>query len=80
MDSTPSTSTYFPPFYATPELSTFLYISLERVRKSEFHLHPPIKVIKPDWGHSTLTAASSGPNFRATWRGVLQVATAAHSS
>jgi hypothetical protein len=67
--TTPSTSTYWPAFPAA--LSTFPSIpniSLERVRNSELHPHPPIKVVKPDWGHSTLTA-SSEPNVKATWLG-----------
>ena len=42
-------------------VATFLSIpnpSLERVRNSESHAHFPITLIKPDWGHATLTAAS----------------------
>lgn len=42
-------------------VATFLSIpnpSLERVRNFESHAHFPIKLIKPDWGHATLTAAS----------------------
>jgi hypothetical protein len=71
-DSTQSTSTsYWPAF---PDLSTFLSvpsISLERVPKSESSPHQPIKVVKPDWGHSTSTAASScsETNLKATWLG-----------
>ena len=54
------------------QVSTFLRnpsISLVRVRNSEIHPHPPVKVVKPDWGHPTLNAASSEPNLRATWLG-----------
>ena len=32
-------------------------LSLERFRKLESYPHPTIKVIKPDWGHSTLPTA-----------------------
>jgi len=63
VDSTQSTSTstYWPPFPAGLNLSTFLTnpnISLERVRNSDIHPHPPVKVVRPDWGHSTSTATS----------------------
>src|SRR6267154_3233823 len=76
-DTTPSTSTstYWPAFSAGLNLSTistFLTnpsISLVRVRNSEIHPHPPGKVVKPDWGHLTSSAASSEPNLRATWLG-----------
>jgi hypothetical protein len=70
-----STSTYWPAFSAGLNLSTistFLTnpsISLVRVGNSEIHPHAPVKVVKPDWGHSTSTAASSEPNLRATWLG-----------
>ena len=70
-----STTTYWPSFSAGLNLSTistFLTnpnISLVRVRNSEIHPHPPVKVVKPDWGHSTSTVRSSEPNLRATWLG-----------
>jgi hypothetical protein len=78
-DTTPSTSTstYWPAFSAgfnLSTISTFLTnpsISLVRVRNSEIHPHAPVKVVKPDWGHSTSTStvASSEPILRATWLG-----------
>ena len=72
---TTSTSTYWPASFAGLNLSaisTFLTnpsISLVRVSKSDIHPHPPIKVVKPDWGHSSSTAASSESKIRATWLG-----------
>jgi hypothetical protein len=84
-EATPSTSStapsYWPAFSAGLNLSTISTlltnpgISLVRVRNSEIHPHPPVKVVKPDWGHSTststATAASSQPpeDLRATWLG-----------
>jgi hypothetical protein len=71
-DSIPGTSTYLPAFPNTLNLSTFLTIPnipLERVRNSISHPHPPVKVIKPDWGNSTSNSASSNPNLKATWLG-----------
>ena len=76
-DTSPSTSksTYWPAFSASVNLSTistFLTnpgISLVRVNKSEIHPQPPVKVVKPDWGHLNSTAAPSEPNLRATWLG-----------
>ena len=76
-DTTQSTSksTYWPAFSASANfstISTFLTnpgISLVRVNKSEIHPQPPIKLVKPDWGHSNLTTAPSEPNLRATWLG-----------
>jgi hypothetical protein len=78
-EATPSTSTtptYWPAFSAGLNLSTistFLTnpsISLVRVRSSEIHPHPPVKVVKPDWGHSNATGPSSEPpDLRATWLG-----------
>jgi hypothetical protein len=50
-------------------ISTFLTnpsISFVRVRNSEIHLHSPVKVIKPDWGHSISTVAFSEANLKAT--------------
>ena len=77
--STSTTSTYWWPTFSAglnlSTLSTFLTnpsISLERVRNSEIHPHPPVKVVEPDWGHSTSTstaASSSQLNLRATWLG-----------
>ena len=74
--NTSTTSTYWPAFSAGLNLSTistFLTnpsISLVRVRNSEIHPHPPVKVVKPDWGHSASTAGSSQPpDVRATWLG-----------
>ncbi|KAI0279568.1 beta-lactamase superfamily domain-containing protein [Russula aff. rugulosa BPL654] len=77
--STSTTSTYWWPTFSAglnlSTLSTFLTnpsISLERVRNSEIHPHPPVKVVKPDWGHSPSTStatSSSQPNLRATWLG-----------
>jgi len=66
-------TTYWPAFSARLNLSTLLtnpIISLERVRKYEIHPHPPVKVVNPDWGRSTLTTAFSGPNLKATWLGL----------
>ena len=69
-DLTPSTSTYLPPFPNILNLSRVsTFIPLERVRNSISHPHPPVKVVKPDWGNSTLNAASSNPNLKATWLG-----------
>ena len=71
-DLTSSTSTYLPAFPNTLSLSTFLSIPnipLERVRDSISHPHPPVKVVKPDWGNSTSNPASSTPNLKATWLG-----------
>jgi len=60
----PPTGLLFPPV----STSTFLTNpSLVRVGNSRIHPHPPVKVFKPDWGHST--SASSEPNLRATWLG-----------
>ena len=78
-DLTPSASNYLPAFPRIPtalNLSTLLTklltipnLPLERVRNSGSHPHPPIQVVKPDWGHSTRAAASSDPNLKATWLG-----------
>jgi hypothetical protein len=69
-----STSTYWPAGLNLSTIFTFVTnpgVSLARVRNSEIHPHPPVKVVKPDWGYSTSTsaAASSEPNIRATWLG-----------
>jgi hypothetical protein len=75
-DLTPSASNYLPAYPTILNFSTLLAklltipnIPLERVRNSGSHPHPPIKVVKPDWGHSTRAAASSDPNLKATWLG-----------
>ncbi|KAI9507310.1 Metallo-hydrolase/oxidoreductase [Russula earlei] len=63
-------SDYWPVSLASlrlPAFQGFPSISIERVRASESHPHPPIKVIRPDWGHPT--ALSSEPNLKATWLG-----------
>ena len=52
--------------------SSFQIPTLERVRASAFasHPHPPIKVVKPDWGvRSTSTSTDSEPGLKATWLG-----------
>ncbi len=73
-DTTLSTSTtYWPAFSTGLNLFTLLtnpVISLEHVHKYKIHPHPPVKVINPDWGHSTSTMASSGPNLIAMWLGL----------
>ena len=42
--------------------------------RSQFHIsstsaHPPVKVVKPDWGNLTSNPASSNPSLKATWLG-----------
>ena len=54
--------------------SSFQIPTLERVRADEFasHPHPPVKVVKPDWGvrsTSTSTSTDSEPSLKATWLG-----------
>ncbi|KAI0289145.1 beta-lactamase superfamily domain-containing protein [Russula brevipes] len=62
-------TTYWPAFPTFPSISV-PSISIERVRPSESHPHPPVKVIKPDWGRRRSTAsAASEPNLKATWLG-----------
>jgi hypothetical protein len=41
-------------------------ISLQRVGTSDTRPHPPVKVVKPDWGN---LANISEPNVKATWLG-----------
>ena len=58
---------YWPAFPASLQIPT-----LERVRADAFasHPHPPVKVVKPDWGvRSTLTSTDSEPSLKATWLG-----------
>lgn len=63
-------TTYWPAFPAGFQLPT-----LERVRASVSapYPHPPVKVVKPDWGihHPTATDSSSDnvPTLKATWLG-----------
>lgn len=60
-------SNYWPVFPSSFELPT-----LERVRASAFtsNPHPPVKVVKPDWGkRSTSTSTASEPSLKATWLG-----------
>jgi N-acyl-phosphatidylethanolamine-hydrolysing phospholipase D len=63
-------TTYWPALPAGFQLPT-----LERVRESVSapYPHPPVKVVKPDWGihHPTATDPSSDsvPNLKATWLG-----------
>jgi hypothetical protein len=47
----------------------FPSISIERVRTSDSHPHPPVKVVKPDWGKTSAAAVSEQPNLKATWLG-----------
>ncbi|KAH9954713.1 beta-lactamase superfamily domain-containing protein [Russula dissimulans] len=65
---TVSESNAAPPSDQTQYTSTYWPASLaKRVRESEFHPHPPVKVVKPDWGHSK--TPSPEPNVKATWLG-----------
>ena len=69
-DQTQDTSNYWPASLASLRLPTFPSlpsISIERVRESESHPHPPVKVVKPDWGRSG--SPSPEPNVKATWLG-----------
>lgn len=44
-------------------------ISIERVRALELHQpHPPVKVVKPDWGRLSSSAAAA-TSLKATWLG-----------
>ena len=64
---TPRNSNYWPLFPSGFQIPT-----LERVRASALatHPHPPVKVVKPDWGiRSTSTSTDSGPSLKATWLG-----------
>jgi len=72
-DSRPTlrkSTSYWPGFPAGFQLPT-----LERVRASVSapYPHPPVKVVKPDWGihHPTATDSPSDtvPNLKATWLG-----------
>ncbi|KAH9966158.1 beta-lactamase superfamily domain-containing protein, partial [Lactifluus volemus] len=67
-DAPPSNSTQATTSSYRTSLSGFRLpsISLQRVRTSDTHPHPPVKVVKPDWGHS---ANVSEPNVKATWLG-----------
>ena len=71
-----STANYWP----ARSLSSSLQLpTLQCVRASASHPHPPVKVVKPDWGvrcRSTTTSAdpspssdSEQPNLKATWLG-----------
>ena len=53
-------------------LSSFQVPTLERVRASAStpHPHPPVKVVKPNWGvRLTPTLTDSEPSLKATWLG-----------
>ena len=56
---------YWPAFPSSFQLPT-----LERVRASAFasHPHPPVKVVKPDWGIRS-TSTDSESSLKATWLG-----------
>jgi len=52
--------------------SSFQLPTLERVRASASHPHPPIKVVNPDWGvrsTSNSNSTDSEPSLKATWLG-----------
>ena len=60
-------SNYWPAFPSSFQIPTF-----ERVRASALasHPHPPVKVVKPDWGiRSTSISTDSEPSLKVTWLG-----------
>ncbi|KAI0042728.1 Metallo-hydrolase/oxidoreductase [Auriscalpium vulgare] len=56
------------PLPALPSLPAISDIPLEFARAHPAHPHPPVKVVKPDWG-ATKSSGRPEPSVKATWLG-----------